>query len=99
MSLPVVEFNEKKRTVEKQRGKALLLWHRQLAEELRLEDWTRCLCNDELTKFGFAPVLPKKAARVRDAGIEEGMGHDEILARVWYAMSDWQSEFAPMFSE
>jgi hypothetical protein len=100
MSLPEEECKEKKKKkkVEKERGEALLLWHRKLAQRLQLEEWTRCRCNDDLIKQGFAPVPPKKAARFRDAGVEEGMCRDEILARVWYAMSSWRSKFVRVLS-
>ena len=98
MSLPEEERKEKKKKVEKERVEALLLWHRQLANDLRLEEWTRCRCNYELEQYGFVNVPPKRAARVRDAGIEEGMSPEEILTRVWYAMSDWQSKFGFVLS-
>lgn len=85
--------SEKARETEKERAVGLLRWHVKLAERLQREETTRNRCNTQLIARGFAPVPPKKAARVRDLGIREGMDEDEILARVWYAMSSWQSKF------
>jgi hypothetical protein len=84
---------KKELELERERAEGLLRWHVRLAERLQKEETTRNRCNTELVGRGFAPVLPKRAARVRDAGIQEGMDRDEILAREWYAMSSWQSKF------
>jgi hypothetical protein len=93
MSSVEEERRERKKELEKERAVGLLQWHARLAERLQKEEATRSRCNTQLVGCGFAPVSPKKAARVRDAGIRQGMGRDEVLARVWYAMSRWQSKF------
>ena len=81
-----------KKQLERERAVGLLQWHAKLAERLQQEETTRNRCNTELVQCGFAPVSRKKAMCVGDAGMQEGMGRDEVLARVWYAMSDWQSK-------
>jgi hypothetical protein len=93
MSLLEKERKKKKKEEERERAHGLLLWHRRLAERLEKEEMTRFRCDTDLTGRGFAPVRPKKAARFREAGVQEGMDLNEILAREWYAMSDWQSKF------
>lgn len=94
--LPVVQLGmsmTEKKKLERQRAEGLLQWHAKLAERLQQEETTRNRCNTELVQCGFAPVSAKKATCVGDAGIQQGMGRDEVLARVWYAMSGWQSKF------